>query len=185
LPTALLNTFSTELSPNPHTHGASTCYWIAQEGAQTAFLEAFNIFEVFYAGSRGSGKSYALLLSWIAHADAYGADANGLIVRRELTQLVDLIRESKKVFGPLKWEWREATFRVSTFALSGQLLRSYQSSVYVGVQQTVIALPSMGILAVGTWLYSAWRVRTAFLCSSSSTIALTPSAPFLCCNMIH
>ncbi len=49
-----------------------------------------------------------MLLDWLRHASLYGKAANGLLVRRELTQLVDLIKESHKVYGPLKWTWREA-----------------------------------------------------------------------------
>ena len=50
-----------------------------------------------------------MLMDWVRHATLYGRDANGLIVRRELTQLVDLIKESRKFYAPLKWTWREAT----------------------------------------------------------------------------
>ncbi len=63
---------------------------------------------MFYGGARAGGKSFAILLDFLRHATWYGKDANGLLVRREVTQLVDLIRESKKIFEPLGWTWFES-----------------------------------------------------------------------------
>ena len=67
--------------------------WSPQLGPQTHFLQAGEVYEVFYGGARAGGKSAAMLMDWVRHASLYGKDANGLIVRRELTQLVDLIKE--------------------------------------------------------------------------------------------
>lgn len=77
------------------------------EGPQTCLLES-NVFELFFGGARGGGKTLGLLLDWLKHADRYGNDANGLCVRRELTQLVDMIRESQKLYTQLGWTWRES-----------------------------------------------------------------------------
>jgi hypothetical protein len=42
-----------------------------------------------------------MLLDWMRHAQAYGKEANGLILRKELIQLKDLIKESIRVYTPL------------------------------------------------------------------------------------
>jgi hypothetical protein len=49
-----------------------------------------------------------MLLDWMRHAQAYGKEANGLILRKELIQLKDLIKESIRVYTPLGWRWRES-----------------------------------------------------------------------------
>jgi hypothetical protein len=56
--------------------------WSAQPGPQTAFLQAGNIYEVLYGGARAGGKSFSMLLDWMRHAQAYGEEANGLILRK-------------------------------------------------------------------------------------------------------
>ena len=57
--------------------------------------------EVFYGGARGGGKSDAILGEWVAHAIRYGKDAVGIVVRRELTQLLELIERSKVLYTPV------------------------------------------------------------------------------------
>lgn len=76
-----------------------------QPGPQTEFLSLSHIFELFYGGAKAGGKSFALLLDWERHQAKFGADANGLLVRRTLTELKDLIYISIRMFTPLKWRW--------------------------------------------------------------------------------
>jgi hypothetical protein len=61
---------------------------------------------VLYGGARAGGKSFSMLLDWMRHAQAYGKEANGLILRKELVQLKDLIKESIRVYTPLGRGWR-------------------------------------------------------------------------------
>jgi hypothetical protein len=74
--------------------------WAPQPGPQTAFMEC-PVFEVFFGGARGGGKSDAILGEFAQHADTYGVDAIGLCVRRELVQLKELIERSKIIYNPL------------------------------------------------------------------------------------
>ena len=62
--------------------------WEPQPGPQTALL-ACPIFEIFYGGARGGGKTDGNLGEWADHADQYRSDAGGVFFRRELTQLDD------------------------------------------------------------------------------------------------
>ena len=58
--------------------------------AQWAFLQS-DVFEIFFGGARGGGKSDAVLGEWMAHANRYGINASGLMLRRTRTELLDII----------------------------------------------------------------------------------------------
>src|SRR5678816_28356 len=73
--------------------------WAAQP--QQAALISCPVFEVFFGGTRGGGKTDAVLGDFIVHADLYGANAIALMVRRTRTELVETIERSKQIYGPL------------------------------------------------------------------------------------
>ncbi len=74
--------------------------WEPQHGPQSALVTC-PVFEVFYGGARGGGKTDGVLGEWIGHADEYGADAIGLMVRRNRTQLIETIERSRVLYTPL------------------------------------------------------------------------------------
>ena len=74
--------------------------------AQWALLEC-PIFEVFFGGARGGGKTDGALGEFMVHADALGQHASGLMVRRTYKELVDTIERSRAIYGPLKWTYNE------------------------------------------------------------------------------
>ena len=78
--------------------------WQAQEGPQS-LLVSCPCFEVFYGGARGGGKTDGMLGDWLNHANKYGEHAIGLIIRRELLQLREMIERSKILYGPLGAHW--------------------------------------------------------------------------------
>lgn len=80
--------------------------WRPQPGPQTALI-ACPIEEVFYGGARGGGKTDGVLGDWIRHASLYKADAVGLMVRRERTQLIETIERSRAIYSPLGWKYHE------------------------------------------------------------------------------
>src|SRR5262249_14979772 len=49
------------------------------------------IFEVFFGGARGGGKTDGMLGEWVRHADLYGEHAIGLMLRRTRTELIETI----------------------------------------------------------------------------------------------
>lgn len=65
------------------------------------------VFEVFYGGARGGGKTDGMLGEWCAHAGQHGAAASGLMVRRSRTELYDTIERSRQVYGPLGAQFHE------------------------------------------------------------------------------
>lgn len=80
--------------------------WRAQEGPQTALITC-PVFEVFYGGARGGGKTDGVLGEFIRHAEDHGENAIGLMVRRTLKQLTETIERSKVIYRPLGAEFHE------------------------------------------------------------------------------
>ena len=71
--------------------------WQPQPGPQTHLLTC-PVFEVFYGGARGGGKTDGMLGEWVAHAHRYGDRASGLMVRRTRTELYDTIERSRQLY---------------------------------------------------------------------------------------
>jgi Terminase large subunit, T4likevirus-type, N-terminal len=63
--------------------------------------------DVGFGGARGGGKSDSILGDWIGHEEQYGHDAIGLVLRRERTQLVELIERAKIIFLPLGYKFKD------------------------------------------------------------------------------
>jgi len=94
--------------------------WRPQPGPQTAFLEC-PIAEIFFGGARGGGKTDSVLGKWLQHCDRWGDKAKGIIVRRRLKQLEDMIGRAKVLFFPLRAVWND---QKSTFTMpNGAILR--------------------------------------------------------------
>jgi hypothetical protein len=91
--------------------------WEPQEGSQALFLSC-PIFEVLYEGTRGPGKTDALLMDFAQEVGrGYGPAWRGVIFRPEYKDLDDLIAKSKKTFpnifpgakwvdSPQKYLWK-------------------------------------------------------------------------------
>ena len=84
---------------------AATAYTIGWE-PQPA--QACPVFEVFFGGARGGGKTDGMLGEWASHADLHGKNAVGLMVRRERVQLLETIERSRQIYGPIG---RDTTIR--------------------------------------------------------------------------
>ena len=80
--------------------------WQAQEGPQSALISC-PVFEVFFGGARGGGKTDGVLGDFLEHADAYGQHAIGLMLRRQRTELIETIERSRQIYGPLGWTYHE------------------------------------------------------------------------------
>lgn len=83
-----------------------TVIWTPQPGPQTDLVRC-PVFEVFYGGARGGGKTEASIGDWFSHASQYGENARGLFIRRKLTQLSDVIGRFKRYGKKLGCQWRE------------------------------------------------------------------------------
>jgi hypothetical protein len=74
--------------------------------AQQALVQC-PIFEVFFGGARGGGKTDGMLGEWVGHADRYGKDAIGLMLRRTRTELIETIERSRAIYGLMGWTYNE------------------------------------------------------------------------------
>lgn len=96
---------SSFLNP-PQARLAPQIIWQPQPGPQTALIEC-PIFEVFFGGARGGGKTESSLGDWLHHSSLYAADAIGIFVRRRYKQLSEVIARAKQLFKPLGAVWNE------------------------------------------------------------------------------
>ena len=87
--------------------------WSPRGNRAQVRLLACPVFEVFFGGARGGGKTDGMLGEWASHADLYGAHAIGLMVRRERTQLVEAIERSRALFAPIGARLNEARVDVA------------------------------------------------------------------------
>ena len=85
---------------------AAEIIWTPQPGPQTDLVTC-PVFEVFYGGARGGGKTEASIGDWFSHAGTYGEAAAGLFVRRKLTQLTDIIKRFKRYGAKIGAKWHE------------------------------------------------------------------------------
>lgn len=79
--------------------------FVPQAGPQTFFIECPCDIVVF-GGARGGGKTHGSLGEWWIHAEEYGSDARGLMVRKTREDLKDTIAEGVRMFGAAA-QWRE------------------------------------------------------------------------------
>jgi hypothetical protein len=80
--------------------------WSPQPGPQTLLIQC-PVFEVFYGGARGGGKTDGSIGDWLLHAATYGEHAVGIFVRRKLTQLAEVIARTKILFKKLNATYNE------------------------------------------------------------------------------
>ncbi len=97
--------------------------WQPPPGPQAALL-ACPIFEVFYGGARGGGKTDGALGEWASHQDLYGEHAIGLMVRRTLKQLRETMARSKQIYSPLGAKFNE-TDKEWVFPNGARLIFAY------------------------------------------------------------
>lgn len=78
----------------------SQVLWQPQPGPQTALIEC-PVFEVFYGGARGGGKTEASIGDWLQHSAEWKGQANGVFFRREEKQLDEVVARTEALFSPL------------------------------------------------------------------------------------
>lgn len=94
--------------------------------------------EILYGGAAGSSKTFCIILDWIAHHAKYGGKAKGLVLRRTLPELRDLIREADGIFARMpdrpRWRDNDKTYEYSDGAsLEMGYLDTYQDvNRYIG-----------------------------------------------------
>lgn len=85
---------------------AQQIIWQPQPGPQTALLQC-PVFEVFYGGARGGGKTESSIGDWLQHSSMYKENAIGIFFRRKLVQLQEVIARTKQLFPKLGAKYNE------------------------------------------------------------------------------
>lgn len=80
--------------------------WEPQPGPQTALI-ACPVFEVFYGGARGGGKTEASIGDWLEHSGRYGQYAVGVFFRRKFKQLEEVVARTKQLFPQIGATYNE------------------------------------------------------------------------------
>lgn len=83
--------------------------WEPQPGPQTALLQC-PVFEVFFGGARGGGKTEGSIGDWLQHSALYGEAAIGIFVRRRFKQLAEVIARTKQIFPLIGAKYHEGKF---------------------------------------------------------------------------
>ena len=120
--------------------------WEPQTGPQTELLRC-PVFEVFYGGARGGGKTDGVLGEWLEHADKYGEHAIGLMIRRTLKQLRETIARSKQIYrgiGDFNETDKEWTFRNGARLVFAYLERDADADNYQGHSYTRVYVEEIG-----------------------------------------
>lgn len=101
----------------PEIEVKQTVIWQPQPGPQTALI-ACPVFEVFFGGARGGGKTEASIGDWLEHSSTYGENAIGIFVRRKLTQLSEVIARTTQIFPKLgaKYNVQQKTWTMANGA---------------------------------------------------------------------
>lgn len=97
--------------------------WAPQPGPQTALIQC-PIFEAFFGGARGGGKTDGMLGEWAIHADQYREHAIGLMLRRTRVELTETFERAKVLFAPLGAQFTTVPMRC-TMPGGGRLTFAY------------------------------------------------------------
>lgn len=73
---------------------------------QEAFIHSVTD-ETLYGGARGGGKTYAVIIDWLLHSEAYGKFARGIVFRRTLVELDDFIEAARDILEAAGHVWHE------------------------------------------------------------------------------
>jgi hypothetical protein len=108
--------------------------------------------DLFYGGTRGGGKTDFLLGDFARQEAEYGEHAHGILFRRSMPELDEVIKRSRQLYGPgaLGWDFNEQK-KMWTAPSGGTLKLRYldrdaDAALYQGHQYTW-----MGFDEVGTW----------------------------------
>lgn len=144
--------------------------WKPHPGSQTQFLTC-PIFECLYEGTRGPGKTDALLMDFLQHVGrGFGPEWRGILFRREYKELADIIKKSKKWFwqifpsakflesnSDLKWRFPDGEELLFRYAKKEEDYWDYHGHEY----------PWIGFEELTTWEDDAFFLSMASVCRSS------------------
>lgn len=104
--------------------------------------------ETLFGGARGGGKTFAVILDWLIHSEAFERNARGIVFRRSLIELDDFIEVAKDVLGAAGHEWKEG--KKSFVSPKGAILRcrylenDNDANLYQGHAYTRVYIEEIG-----------------------------------------
>lgn len=113
-----------------------------------AILIACPVYEIFFGGARGGGKTFSCILKCIRHAFDYGKRANILFVRKTLVSLQEAIQVAHSILPMLGASWNEQK-KTYTFPDAARLKFAYlenekDAQSYQGHSYTLIIIDEAG-----------------------------------------
>ncbi|MEE8289788.1 MAG: hypothetical protein V3R25_10290 [Nitrosomonadaceae bacterium] len=106
------------------------------------------VYEVFFGGARGGGKTDGVIGKYANKEKMYGGNFNGILFRHELPQADDLVDRAQEILVPLGWAWVGYT-KTFTSPRGGRLrIRPLESiadaAKYQGQNLTDVAIEEAG-----------------------------------------
>ena len=152
----------------------SNIIWSPQP-RQRAFLSCpFD--DVLFGGARGGGKTDAVLGDWLQHSHEYGAFANGIVIRRSMVELEDMIRRALELLPQVGAVWQDQKRR---FVMpNGSILkfryleREQDAMAYQGHAYTRVYFEELGNFATSRpidLMYGTLRSAYGIPCAMRST----------------
>ena len=142
--------------------------WIPQAGSQVIFMTS-PVFETLYEGTRGPGKTDALLADFCQHVgQGYGAAWRGILFRETYPQLSDVVAKSKawfKLWFPAA-EFNESKY-TWTFPDGEQLLLRHMSKASDYDNYHGHAYPWIGWEELTNWATSTCYLLMFSCCRST------------------
>lgn len=121
--------------------------WEPQPGPQKHLLTC-GVPDVLFGGARGGGKTDAMLGDFLQHALIYKKSARGLILRRTMPQLDEVIRRSREIYRTIA-EYRSGSktwyFNNGAILRMRWLDRDADADNYQGHSNTYIGVDEAGI----------------------------------------
>lgn len=104
--------------------------------------------DILFGGAVGGGKTDVLLAKWVQHQQRYGAAAVGLIVRRTMPELREILKRTHKLFPRLGAVWK-ASDKTWSFPNGAILIMGYLDTIedahkYWGWEFTFIGVDEVG-----------------------------------------
>lgn len=104
--------------------------------------------DILFGGAVGGGKTDFLLAAWVKHASLYGSAASGLLVRRTLPELRDIMKRAHRLFPQLGAVWKASdrtySFPNGAILLFGYLETEEDASRYWGQEYTWFGVDESG-----------------------------------------
>lgn len=105
-------------------------------------------FEVLFGGSRGGGKTDAVIGDFLQHQAVEGKHAVGLVIRRERTQLIETITRAEQIYAKVGARWMDKDkcfqFKNGARLYFGYLEHDGDADVYQGWNLTRLYVEEMG-----------------------------------------